>query len=356
MLRSSRSQRAALAAAWLAGTLACRATPALRRLTFEEPAMGTTFHVVLHARDAARAERAAAAAFARIAELEAALTDWDEASELSRLSARSAGGPSEPVVVSEDLFRVLERARAVSEASGGAFDVTVGPCVRLWRRSARQGELPRFERLAAARAALDWRAVQLDPPARSVALGLADMRLDLGGIAKGYALDEALAVLRAHGLPVALVEGGGDLAAGDPPPGERGWHVAVVANEDERDAPGARLVLANAGCATSGDLYRQVAIDGAVYGHVIDPRTGLGSTRRAAATVVGESAMDADAWASALCVLGAEGMELIEARAALEARVVERAAGNAPARTCESSGLARMMAAPPTPRPEPRTR
>ena len=109
----------------------------------------------------------------------------------------------------------------------------MGPFVRLWRRSARQGELPTPQALAAARASVGHERIVLDPESRTVTLARTAMRLDLGGIAKGYALDEALAVLAAHGLPRALVDGGGDVAVGDPPPGRRGWRVALATTQEE---------------------------------------------------------------------------------------------------------------------------
>src|SRR5262249_31998707 len=146
-------------------------------------------------------------------------------SELMRLCDR-AGGP--PVKVSDDLFTVLQRSRAVWERSGGAFDVTVGPVVRLWRRARRDRKPPSAEDRAPARALASSECLELDPAARTVRLARAGMKLDLGGIAKGFASDEAVKVLRAQGVPRALVAGAGDIVAGDPPPGRKGWTIAVA--------------------------------------------------------------------------------------------------------------------------------
>ena len=308
-----------------------------KRFEFRDQAMGTDFRIVLYARDAELAEGAAEAAFARIHELDAKLTDYDPGSELSRLSASTHGGEAgRPQRVSQDLWRVLVAATDVSRASGGAFDVTIGPCVRLWRRSARQGELPTPERLSAARAAVGWRSVRLGPDEGTVTLTRGQMRLDLGGIAKGYALDEALAVLRRAGIERALVDGGGDVAAGAAPPGEGGWRVVL----DPGGGPAGEVLLAQGACATSGDAYQAVEIDGRRYSHVVDPRTGLGVTSGQAATVLAPSGMLADAWASALCVLSPqEGLSCIEALPGVEARIWKNGAGL----PCDSSGfLARM--------------
>lgn len=298
--------------------------------------MGTTFRLVLYAPDPESAGAAAEAAFERIAALDASLSDYDAASELRRLSASSQGGAmAAPVEVSRELFEVLAHARQVSERTDGAFDVTVGPFVRLWRRSARQGELPSAARLAAAALAVGYQHVVLDEDARTVRLQCGGMRLDLGGIAKGYALDEALAVLRDLGIDRALVDGGGDVAVGEPPPGSAGWRVAVEGSAS------VTLILARAAVATSGDAYRGVTIDGVRYSHVVDPRTGLGVTSRITATVVAPTGMHADALASALCVLGTEaGLALIETQAGVEARVVT--GKGRPRSAYETSGFAQI--------------
>lgn len=305
------------------------AAPELQRFEYEEPHMGTRFRLVLYAADAPAAESAAGAAFARLAELDGLLSDYDPESELSRLSARSAGGaPPEAIPVGDDLWRVLVRAQELAERSGGAFDVTVGPYVRLWRRAARQGALPSPERLADAAAAVGHAKLALEIEGRRVRLGAADMRLDLGGIAKGYALDEMLRVLSGRGVERALVDGGGDVAVSEPPPGRAGWRLAVPAPTGSGGEAGAgagpvRLELARAAVATSGDTSRYAEIDGVRYSHLVDPATGLGLVRRIGATVVAPDGATADALASAACVLGpAAGLELVAGSPGCEARVV----------------------------------
>jgi thiamine biosynthesis lipoprotein len=138
-----------------------------------------------------------------------------------------------PVKVSDDLFVVLKTALEIAEASGGAFDITVGPFVALWRRARKTKQLPTEAELAAAREKVGWQKVQLDPKERTVRLLVAGMRLDLGGIAKGYAGDGALAVLRRFGITRAMVEFGGDIVLGDPPPmrqanPERCWNLPIA--------------------------------------------------------------------------------------------------------------------------------
>ena len=305
------------------------------------PLMGTEFRLVMYAEDAEQATRAADAAWARMSAVEELMSDYIGQSELSRLSAVSREHePPVSVAVSEELFSVLLAARGVWELSGGAFDVTVGPCVRLWRRAARRGEPPDEERLSAARAASGQEKLRLHAEGRRVELLASDMRLDLGGIAKGYALDQALAVLARHGIERALVDGGGDLRLGEPPPGEDGWLVAV-----EGDPHGRRA--ARCGVATSGQSGRSFTWEGLRFSHVVDPRTGVGLTHEVAVTVIADTAMAADALASAASVLGAgpgiawiEGLEGVEAQFRTPRPQPGQKAAGAP---CETSGYGMRM-------------
>ncbi len=346
-----------LAAALLGAACAvagCRALPgpppsALERFAFEHEAMGTRWRIVAYAPERAALVPAACAAFERVDALERALSDWNPGSELRRLDAHSdAGAPSAPIPVSLDLFRVLERALELARLTEGAFDPTVGPYVRLWRRAARQGELPTPAQLERARRSVGWRALELDPAARTVSLLRPDMRLDLGGIAKGDAAQEALGVLRAHGFSRAYVDGGGDLALGEPPPGERGWRVALepfghAAPEPPRAGERRVVSLANVAVATSGDARRSIELGGRRYSHLVDPRTGLGLTGSLAVTVVAPDGAQADALASAVSVLGpTRGLALLERLEGVEGRVVTLVDGEP--FPCDTSGLGRMMA------------
>ena len=294
--------------------------PALTRYTFAEPHMGTRFQILVYASDRETAHKAATDAFARIASLNATMSDYDKASELMRLCAK-AGGP--PVPVSAELFFVLSRAQEVSRQSGGAFDVTVGPVVKLWRKARKQRKLPDADKLAEARALVGWRNVRLDADQRTVQLLKAGMQLDLGGIAKGYAADEALAVLKKHGLERALVAAGGDIAVAAPPPDADGWKIAIATLPGEKD-PG-RLILHHAAVSTSGDAEQFVEIDGKRYSHIVDPRTGLGLVGRMSATVVARRGIDSDSLTKVVAVLGAEkGVKIIEANEGASARMVRK--------------------------------
>jgi len=220
---------------------------------------------------------------------------------------------------------VLERSQALAKRTDGAFDVTVGPVVNLWRKARRAKQLPRADRLAEARAVVGWRKLELDPRARTAKLLVPDMRLDLGAIAKGYAVDEALKVLRARGVTRALVAGGGDMAVGDAPPGTPGWRIEVAAL-DVTNAPPARFViLRNRALATSGDVFQHVELDGVRYSHIVDPRTGMGLTDHSLVTVIAPDCTTADSLATAVSVLGpAKGLKLIEQTPQVAAHIVRR--------------------------------
>ena len=268
--------------------------------------MGTTFRIVLYAAEPNRADRAAAAAFARIDALERTLSDWDAESELCRAAA-AAADLGRPIALGNDLARVLAQSQAIAVATDGAFDPTLGRCTQLWRRSKRRGELPAAATLAEALAATGHRHVTIDPHARTLTAGRAGIAFDLGAIAKGDALDQALAVLRDHDVPRAIVDGGGDVLAGAPPPGSDGWIVglAELSADASEVAPIRHAVaLAHAALATSGDTWRAFEVDGVRYSHILDPRSGLGLTERRLVTAFAPDGATADALATALSVGG----------------------------------------------------
>ncbi len=275
------------------------------RFEFSQVHMGMPVRIVVYAATPELADRAARAAFSRIASLDQAMSDYRPDSELNRLLATA--GRWTPV--SAELFDVLTRALQVARASDGAFDPTVGPLTILWREARRTGRAPDATALEAARARVGWRQVSLGPAARAVRLARAEMRLDLGGIAKGYILQEALAVLVSHGASRALLEAGGDVVVGDPPPDRSGWRIDVAGADAAFAARAAALT--RAALSTSGLTAQFVEIDGKRYSHVIDPRTGWGVTSDHAVSVIAADAATADALATALGVLGPSASEAL---------------------------------------------
>lgn len=268
--------------------------------------MGVRARIVLYAPSRKGAGSAAKAAFDRIAALEDIMSDYRPTSELMRLCSAAGGSP---VCVSKELLDVLVKSQELSRRSGSAFDVTVGPLARLWREAIRTRSLPPSGKLEEARKLVGWRNVVIDQERSTVRLRRRGMQLDLGGIAKGYACDEAIRILKASGVGSALVEMGGDIAVSGPPPGAAGWKVGV-ANADDADSC---VVLANAAVSSSGDTEQYVQIDGLRYSHIVDPHTGVGVTNRTTITVIAPDCTTSDSLATSLCVLGAQaGRGLLE--------------------------------------------
>ncbi|MCI0700726.1 MAG: FAD:protein FMN transferase [Planctomycetia bacterium] len=283
-----------------------------QRCEFEAQHMGTTFRIVLYANDKDTAKKASAAAFARVAELDGIMSDYKKDSELMLLCKKFATVVGEPVKVSDDLFFVLQKAEELSKKSDGAFDVTVGPVVQLWRLARRTQQLPDSKELAAAMAKVGYKKVKLDAKNKTVQLTTPGMQLDLGGIGKGFAADEALKLLRAKfGIKQALVAAAGDITCGDAPPGKDGW-VVDIAPIAKKQKP-RTLKLANASVSTSGDLEQFVEIGGVRYSHILDPKTGIGLTGRRSVTVIAPNGITADSMTKAVSVLPPKiGLKLVE--------------------------------------------
>ncbi len=282
---------------------------------YREPHMGVDVHLTLYAGAAAVANDAAAQAFARIAELNGIFSDYDPDSEAMRL-CRSAT-PGEPQTVSDDLWQVLLAAQALGRRSDGAFDVTIGPLTKLWRRARRRYELPDPQSLAEARERVGWKHLTIDPEQPFVTLHRRDLQFDFGGIVKGYAAEAAVRVLKAEGVPRALVAIDGDIAAGDAPPDQPGWRIGVAPLDATDRTPSVWLNLVNASVSTAGDAFQYVEIGGVRYSHIVDPRTGLGLTTRSSVTVVARHGITADGLDTTAVLLEPEARrKLIEETAA----------------------------------------
>jgi FAD:protein FMN transferase len=277
-----------------------------------EPHMGTLVRIKLYAAGEAEAAGAFRAAFTRIAALDAALSDYQPESELNRAVREGTG---RPVKVGSDLFRVLEASQKLAAETGGAFDVTLGPVIRLWREARRTGRPPDPAALRQARERTGYTKLHLDAAQHTVMLDQPDMQLDLGAIGKGYAADEALAAIAKLGIRRALVAMSGDLAFGDPPPGERGWKIGT---------PARTLVLSNAAVSTSGDAEQHLDSGGKRYSHIVDPATANGLTGSLTVTVVARRGIDSDALSTAVSILGPDrGLALVDARPDAAALIVE---------------------------------
>jgi thiamine biosynthesis lipoprotein len=299
------------------------AREATQRFVYERAEMGVPFRISLYAEEEAVAQRAAEAAFDRVAVLNSIFSDYDSDTELSRLSQTSGQGKQVPV--SSDLWRILEKSQTLAAQTDGAFDITVGPIVNLWRRSRRKHEFPPEKLLTEMRNRVGYKNLSLDAAKKTAELRIPDMRLDLGAIAKGYAADEALKVLRARGVPRALVAASGDMAVGDPPPEAEGWRIEVAALDVPGAPPPEIVLLKNCGIATSGDVFQHVEINGVRYSHIVDPRTGVGLTDHSLVTIIAPDCTTADGIATAVSVLGPQkGMAFVESQPGVAAHIVRK--------------------------------
>lgn len=282
------------------------AEPASRRGTstgvrheFTHPALGSEFRVVIYCPDKPATARAERAVIRRLAELEEVFDDARPTSELSQVYANAGIGT---VRVSPDLFGLLRDLRKVAVVSKGAFEVTAGAHAELWGRAVDAGALPEPAEAERAAGLVGHDKLRLDPINRTVHMTTPGVRLDLAGVVPGYACDRVLAALRSAGMPSALIDGGRQVAVGDPPPGRNAWLVKV--NNAAPESALRVVRLARQGIASSGTAGDVVEIDGEAYSRLVDARTGVGATHLAPATAVARRAWQADAMARAAAVLG----------------------------------------------------
>ena len=325
--------------AWLAASATALETgnwkltaesPTLHRYEAVEPHMGTLVKITVFASGEEEARAAFRAGFDRIRELDAALSDYRPDSELSRIAAIAVRTPTP---VSRDLFTVLAASQELAAATAGAFDVTEGPVIRLWRDARAAGRLPDPAALREAAERTGFRKLHLDPIRRTLMLDQERMALDVGGIAKGYAASEALATLGRVGIRSAMVAVSGDLAFSEPPPGAAGWRIALHELAGEPGGVPAVIELANAALSTAGPSEQHLDAGGRRYSHIVDPATRMGLTEDLTVTVIADDGLAADGLDTAISVLGVErGLALVDARDDAVAVIVRRTASGSEVR------------------------
>lgn len=260
--------------------------------------MGSPFKIIVYAPDDSIANKAAQSAFRRIEDLNASLSDYRDDSEINAVSAQS--GSDQWIPVSKDLFNILFISDAVSRKTGGAFDATLGPIVQEWRRATRKGYFPDSALIKDALSKTGYQKIRFDAARQSIMLPDKGMRLDIGGLGKGYAADEAVKVLKSYGIRSAMIDAGGKLALMDAPPGEKGWKIVISSGRDSIET----IEYANVGMATSGPTHRFLEYHGKRYSHIVDPKTGIGLLHHVRTTVISPTSVEADALATAFSVSG----------------------------------------------------
>lgn len=304
----------------------------MEKVTRAEFLMDTLVQSTVFAREAIQGQNALQAAYQEMIRLEGLLDRHHPDSEVTQIN-RAAG--REPAPVSPETLLIIEQAQEFAVLTGGAFDITVGPLLRLWRFADGGGQVPPEESLRAAAALVDFRQIEVDRPAGSVFLRKNGAEIDLGGIAKGFVADRAVEVLRRSGVTSASVDAGGDIRLIGAKPDGSPWRIGVR-HPRERRGIIAVLELRDSAVVTSGDYERYFLFEGTRYHHLLDPATGRPAGGLVSVTVVAPEAMTADALSTAVFVLGRErGLELVESLPGIEALLV-----TAELEVVYSSGLA----------------
>jgi FAD:protein FMN transferase len=285
----------------LSGALAADG-PELLRIERTGDAMGATYSIVLYGYDRVKMEAAVDAAFDEVGRLDAMLSNYRAASEWSEVNRRAADAPFK---VSPELFQLLSACLAYSRESEGAFDITVGPLMKLWGFYKGFGRLPRRAEVAAVLPKVGYRHVHLDADVGTVWFDRSGVELDPGGIGKGYAVDRMVDVLRKQGFEIALVAGSDSsiYGMGAPPTESKGWRVGI---KDPRNAHRtvAETFLKDMSMSTSGSYEKFFRANGRIYAHIMDPRTGYPAQGSLSVSVIAPRTIDSEAWAKPYFVNG----------------------------------------------------
>ncbi|MBS1917499.1 MAG: FAD:protein FMN transferase [Bacteroidetes bacterium] len=263
--------------------------------------MGSPFTITVYAKDSLAAAIAATAAFKKADELTNILSDYIDSSEINRLS--SSAGHGRYIKVSEPLFDILQRSIEAAKLSGGAYDISIGPVVKLWRTARRTKIFPDKDSIQSALSKTGYKFIHLDTINHSVLLEKKGMKLDVGGLGKGFVAAAALKVLNEYGFDCAMVNAGGKIITGKSPPGKEGWLIGINAPEQKVEILENFLLLHETSVATSGDIYQYVEFDGKKYSHIVNPKTGIGLTKSKNVTAIAKDATTADWLATACSVL-----------------------------------------------------
>lgn len=278
--------------------------------------MGTFAHIVAVAKDTGTTKKCIKAALEEIHKVDDLMSDYKKDSEISRINSQAY---EKQVQVSESTYEVIQRSIEFSKMTDGAFDVSVGPLVELFREAKESKVAPTDEQIAQAKSKIGFEKLKLDSKNRTVQFSEKGMLLDLGGIAKGYAIDKAIEAAKRCGAIGAMVDIGGDVRCfGLPPEGRDHWLIGLQNPNsaiEGMEGGGLRLVLKaiNEAIATSGDYQQFVIIKGKRYSHIMDRRTGKSAESLSSVTIITDNATDADALATSVSVMGGDkGLALIE--------------------------------------------
>jgi thiamine biosynthesis lipoprotein len=278
------------------------------RYTYSMQKMGSPFNLVIYADTKQIADSAAQESFKLVDSINIVCSDYDSSAELYKLQFAAVG---KPIKVSSMLMELLCTSSQAYKDADGSFDITVGPLSRLWRNARKSQIFPTATAINEARKSIGFNKVQLDSNAQKITFLQPNMQLDMGAIAKGYAADKVLALLKSFGITNALVDAGGDMVAFGMPPQKKGWTIGINVPGQQEKLLERKLVLSNKAVATSGDAFQFMLHEGIKYGHIIDPRTGYGVTFQRNVTVVAPTATTADWLATACSILTLEQVKIL---------------------------------------------
>jgi FAD:protein FMN transferase len=287
---------------FLSGVVCALAQPPLLRLEKSGEAMGSTYTVELYGTDRVKMEEAADAAFDEVRRLDDLLSNYKPDSEWSQVNRHAA---EKPMKISPELFQLLAACNEYSRESGGAFDISVGPLMKVWGFYKGTGHLPHRAEVEAAMTKVGYRHVRLDPAAQTVWFDRLGVELDPGGIGKGYAVDRMVDVLKQKGVRIALVAGSGSsiYGLGAPPSEPRGWRIEIQNPRNTRQTA-AEVFLKDMSLSTSGSYEKFFRAEGRIYAHIMDPRTGYPAQGSLSVSVVTPLTIDSEAWAKPYFVNG----------------------------------------------------
>jgi len=273
-------------------------------LRFEESmdAMGSTYSIVLYGSDRQRMLGVIELAFDEVRRLDQMLSNYRPASEWSQVNRFAA---ERPVKVSAELFDLLDACVGYSRQSDGAFDITVGPLMKVWGFYKGTGHLPHRAEVYGAMASVGYQNLILDPKERTVSFRRPGVEIDPGGIGKGYAVDRMITILKQYGVTSGMVSGGGSsiYAIGNPPNEPRGWRISIRDPHDESKTV-QEVFLKDNSMSTSGSYEKFFRAEGKVYAHIMDPRTGFPAQGMLSASVIAPRTIDSEAWSKPFFIDG----------------------------------------------------
>jgi thiamine biosynthesis lipoprotein len=288
--------------AWFLLTAVRADQPELLRLEKSADSMGSTYSIALYGYDRVRMEAAADAAFDEVRRLDELLSNYRPESEWSQVNLHAA---EKPMKVSPELFQLLSECVEYSQESDGAFDISVGPLMKVWGFYKGSGHLPHRPEISAALTKVGYRHIHLDRAAQTVWFDRVGVELDPGGIGKGYAVDRMVDVLRKNGVQIALVAGSGSsiYGMGAPPAEPKGWRVDIRDPKDSHKTS-TEVFLKDTSMSTSGSYEKFFRAEGRTYAHIMDPRTGYPAQGSVSVSVIAPRTIDSEAWAKPYFVNG----------------------------------------------------